>query len=234
MPSTVLSALCALALVADAFAVFMFEPENSSNVQWTGSLSTGKNDVQFIIISQHVSSYGTHDFDRASVLDLDILELRFIVQLSDGSYPSSDPSRLAVGVSGDGFEVISDGNFRTMRTHGTHEGVTLNLIYHRTTLPLVNGGPDIIFHDSGKTYGWGRPACSTYGTIFVKDQATQIDTKHSLTWYCRRWGSDRSYTSWTWFHLHLPGGLKLIPGQAMARVMSLGSTWRQFVIERDP
>lgn len=33
MPSTVLSALCALALVSDAFAVFMFEPENSSNVQ---------------------------------------------------------------------------------------------------------------------------------------------------------------------------------------------------------
>ncbi|KAJ5798782.1 uncharacterized protein N7503_006287 [Penicillium pulvis] len=101
---------------------------------------------------------------------LSILELHLIVQLGDGSYPSSDPSRLLVGVGGDSFEGIPDDNLVPMRTHGTHEGMTFDLTYYRTTLPLVKGGPDITSHDHGKAYSWGLPACSTYGTVTVKDQ----------------------------------------------------------------
>ncbi|KAJ5987505.1 hypothetical protein N7451_011870 [Penicillium sp. IBT 35674x] len=200
---------------------------------WTDSLITGKHHHQFFVTSQYVSSNGRRDLYRAFVLNLDSLELHFIM-LGDESYPSSDPFRLIVGVGVDGFEGISDDNLGTMRTHGTHEGVTFDLIYHHTTLSLVNGGPDITFYDDARSYGWGLPASSTYGTVTVREQTIQIDTHHSLNGMVDGGvvivltplgpGSICTY----------PAGSSSVTGQTMATVVSQRSTWRQSVVERDP
>ncbi|KAJ5664454.1 hypothetical protein N7507_005185 [Penicillium longicatenatum] len=68
-------------------------------------------------------------------------------------YPPSAPSRLVVGVGGSGLECISDDNLGTMRTYSAYGGVTFDFVYHRMTLLLFSGGPDVIFHDDGKAYG---------------------------------------------------------------------------------
>ncbi|KAJ6109147.1 hypothetical protein N7486_001381 [Penicillium sp. IBT 16267x] len=112
-----------------------------------------------------------------------------------------------------------------MRTHSTHEDVTFDLIYHRTTLPLVNGGPDIIFHDNGKAYGWCLPACSTYGAMTINNQTFQIYTRQSLTWHNRQWSGGRSCNNWTWFHLHMPSGYKLV-------FRGGGDRWRTVLLQR--
>ncbi|KAJ5917359.1 hypothetical protein N7466_010913 [Penicillium verhagenii] len=218
-----------LALAVRATNWYRLEPEKLTDVQrvpslqtlatsqlthnhgswWTGSLISAKNGHQYFVISHYVNSGGQRDLYRASVLDLDSLEYHSFVQVGNGSYPSSDFFHLVVGIGGNGFEGISGDNLAAMRTHSTQDDVTFDLIYHLSTLPLVTGGPDINILDDGKAYGWALPACKTYGTMTINDQKIHVDSRHSLTWYDRYWGSGGLYSNWTWFHLHMPGGFKL-------------------------